>query len=61
MKDAAARQWFDISRRDLYREIEERTANYSRCGISRVDEWANDFIIERRISSSSCLSASIDS
>lgn len=46
----SAQQWFDISRRDLYREIEERTANYSRCGIARVDEWANDFRIERRIS-----------
>lgn len=47
---SSAEQWFDISRRDLYREIEERTANYSRCGIARVDEWANDFRIERRIS-----------
>ncbi|MFI5344045.1 MAG: DUF4011 domain-containing protein, partial [Chlamydiales bacterium] len=47
---SVAHQWFDISRRDLYREIEERTANYSRCGIARVDEWANDFRIERRIS-----------
>ena len=47
---SAAQQWFDISRRDLYREIEERTANYSQCGIARVDEWANDFRIERRIS-----------
>ena len=50
MKDTAAREWFEISRRDLYREIEERTANYSRCGIARVDEWANDFRIESRIS-----------
>ena len=49
-EDLLRQQWFDISRRDLYREIEERTANYSRCGIARVDEWANDFRIERRIS-----------
>ena len=47
---STAQQWFEVSRRDLYREIEERTANYSRCGIARVDEWANDFRIERRIS-----------
>ena len=47
--ESAAQQWFNISRRDLYREIEGRTANYSRCGIARVDEWANDFRIERRI------------
>lgn len=49
-EDTAAREWFEISRRDLYREIEERTANYSRCGIARVDEWANDFRNECRIS-----------
>ena len=50
LRRSAAQQWFNISRRDLYREIEERTANYSRCGIARVDEWANDFRIEKRIS-----------
>lgn len=50
-----AHKWFDISRRDLYREIEERTANYSRCGIPRIDEWANDFRNERRISLSRTL------
>ena len=44
-----AKTWFDISRRDLYRQIEERIANYSRCGILRVDEWADDFRNERRI------------
>jgi hypothetical protein len=49
-EDVAAREWFEVSRRDLYREIEERTANYARCGIVRVDEWADDFRIERRIS-----------
>ena len=49
-EDTAAREWFEVSRRDLYREIEERTANYSRCGTGRVDEWANDFRVERRIS-----------
>ena len=47
---ASPQQWFDVSRRDLYREIEERTANCSQCGIARVDEWANDFRIQRRIS-----------
>ena len=45
-----AQQWFEVSRRELYKEIEERTANYSRCGFQRVDEWANDFRIQRRIS-----------
>ncbi|MBA2656821.1 MAG: protein kinase [Tatlockia sp.] len=50
-----AQHWFNISRRDIYREIEERTANYSRCGIQRVDEWASDFIIQSRISLSRAL------
>ena len=39
-----------MSRKDLYREIEERTANYARCGIARIDDWANDFRTQRRIS-----------
>lgn len=43
-------KWFEVSRREIYREIEDRTANYSKCGISRVDEWANDFRIQKRIS-----------
>ncbi|RUR24703.1 AAA domain-containing protein [Legionella qingyii] len=47
--EEVARQWFNVSRRDLYREIEDRIANYSRCGIPRVDEWANDFRIQKRI------------
>jgi DNA polymerase III delta prime subunit len=46
---SVAQEWFDFSRRDLYRAIEERIVNYSRCGISRVDEWADDFRVERRI------------
>ncbi|KTD47814.1 AAA domain-containing protein [Legionella quateirensis] len=50
-----AQQWFNISRRDLYREIEDRIANYSRCEIARVDEWANDFRIQKRISLSRAL------
>ncbi|MBS0637646.1 MAG: protein kinase, partial [Verrucomicrobia bacterium] len=49
-EESNARIWFDVSRRDIYREIEARIANYSRCGIIRVDEWANDFRIERRVS-----------
>lgn len=44
-----AQQWFDVSRRELYREIEDRIANYSQCGISRIDELANDFSLQRRM------------
>lgn len=37
------------SRRDLYAMVDERTANFSRCGIDRIDEWADAFRVERRI------------
>ena len=47
--ESLAQQWFDISRKELYREIENRTANYSQCGIDRIDEWANDFALQRRM------------
>lgn len=45
----SAQQWFDVSRREIYREIEDRTANYSQCGVSRIDEFANDFVLQRRM------------
>jgi len=37
------------SRREIFRIINERIANFSRCGIQRVDEWADAFRIERRL------------
>ena len=36
-------------RRKIFSQIDERIANFSRCGISRVDEWADAFRIERRL------------
>jgi hypothetical protein len=47
---AAAEKWLAVSRREIYREIEERIVNYSQCGIARVDEWASGFRIQRRMS-----------
>lgn len=43
-------QWLDVSRRELYKELENRTTNFSECGIALIDEWANDFRSRGRIS-----------
>ena len=53
--ELGAQPWFDVSRRELYRAIDERIANYSQCGIPRIDEWANDFVLQRRMSLSRAL------
>ncbi len=37
------------SRRDLHRLVEERLAGFARCDIPRVDEWADQFRLDRRI------------
>jgi primosomal replication protein N'' len=36
-------------RRAIFTAVDERTANFARCGIERVDEWADSFRIERRM------------
>jgi primosomal replication protein N'' len=36
-------------RRDLFHLIEDRTSSFARCGLARVDEWADQFRLERRI------------
>ena len=38
------------SRRDVLRQVGERLENFSRCGVRRVDEWADQFRLERRTS-----------
>ena len=37
-------------RREIFVEIDDRTANFARCGINRLDEWADQFRVERRLS-----------
>ena len=37
------------SRREVFAAVDERVANFARCGIPRVDEWADTFRIERRM------------
>lgn len=35
----AAETWLVCPRREMYRSIDERIANFARCGISSVDDW----------------------
>ena len=36
-------------RREIYRTVDERIENFARCGISSVDEWADQFRLDRRM------------
>ncbi len=36
-------------RREMNAEIEVRLENFSRCGLDRIDEWADQFRLERRL------------
>jgi hypothetical protein len=45
----AATAWLDRPRRDLYAQIEARVDGFARSGLERVDEWADQFRLERRL------------
>ena len=45
----AARNHLATSRREIYREIDQRTAGFARCGNPIIDEWADTFRVERRL------------
>ncbi|MCC8936020.1 DUF4011 domain-containing protein [Bradyrhizobium sp. Arg68] len=36
-------------RREIYQAIDERIQNFARCGIQQVDEWADQFRLDRRM------------
>jgi primosomal replication protein N'' len=36
-------------RREIYRMIDDRIENFARCGVSSVDEWADQFRLDRRM------------
>ena len=46
---AEAEAWLVRPRREVFAEVDARTANFARCGIARVDEWADTFRVERRM------------
>lgn len=45
-----ARDLLSRSRRDLHALVDRRLAGFARSGIERVDEWADQFRLDRRIS-----------
>jgi primosomal replication protein N'' len=46
---ADAETWFGRPRRDIYRTVDERIKNFSRCGVAAVDDWADQFRLDRRM------------
>jgi hypothetical protein len=47
---SAARQLLVRARREIFSEIDDRISHFARCGIPRIDEWADSFRVERRMS-----------
>lgn len=45
----AAEQRLIGSRRDLHSDIERRLEGFARCGLDRIDEWADQFRLEKRL------------
>lgn len=45
----AALAWTATSRRELHAEIEARLEGFARCGRDRIDEWGDQFRLERRL------------
>ena len=45
----AASAVLSLSRREIFVLVDERTANFARCGNERVDDWADSFRVERRM------------
>lgn len=41
--------WFDHSRADILKEVDQRLANFARCGRQIPDQWADDFRQDRRL------------
>lgn len=46
---AAAAEWLDQPRRDLMKFVREQTGDLAQCGIPRLDEWVEQFRLERRL------------
>jgi primosomal replication protein N'' len=38
-----------LPRRELYASLEKRVKGFARCGIARIDEWVDQFRLERRL------------
>ena len=49
LDNSAARQLLVRPRREIFSEIDDRISHFARCGIPRIDEWADSFRVERRM------------
>lgn len=38
-----------LPRREIYEQVEQRIAGFARCGVPRIDEWVDQFRLERRM------------
>ena len=47
-EERARRNLMAMSRREIFRTVSDRTANFARCGNNNVDEWVDQFRLERR-------------
>lgn len=48
-KEEEARRHLDLPRRELHGLIEGRLEGFARCGRDRIDEWGDQFRLERRL------------
>lgn len=45
----AVRNWLTVPRFELYNELDKRLEDFSRCSIEILDDWADNYRLERRI------------
>ena len=38
-----------LPRREIYRAVDERTDHFARCAIPLIDDWADQFRLDRRM------------
>lgn len=48
-EDEAARSLLAQPRSSIYRSVDERISGFARCGVPSIDEWAEQFRLERRM------------
>ena len=49
-EETAAGALLQLTRREVMQRVAERVENFARCGLRRIDEWADQFRLERRTS-----------
>lgn len=49
LDSALASELLAKPRREVFEAVDQRTANFARCQIERIDDWADSFRVERRM------------